>query len=111
MEQKVQKTNLVFDSFFDARDINLILETFFLTKKKKSKYLCYLIEIANTHLLFDTIINCYFYSLLEKKYTRVFRFPVKSCFEDFYIHNKLAKQSLVLSNCSQMQRNHFFNFI
>jgi NADH-quinone oxidoreductase subunit G len=111
LEQKVQKTNLVFNSFFDARDINLILETFFLTKKKKSKYLCYLIEIANTHLLFDTIINCYFYSLLEKKYTRVFRFPVKSCFEDFYIHNKLAKQSLVLSNCSQMQRNHFFNFI
>ena len=120
LEQRPQKTQKIFNNFFNARSIKNILQSLLNLKndefKKTGYYMNYLFEIINSSEIFETLnlqilslnsLNIFF----NNNFTQISILPTKSSLEDFYCSNNLSKNSLIMLNCSQLKRNQSTNFI
>lgn len=119
LEQRPQKTNRTFSSYFDARSLNNILtSTFenFKMQNKNNNHWNFLNEIIENYWLFDEINKIY--GTLNYKSINFFKhieqlskYPTKSNLEDFYCSNKSTRNSINMLQCSQQIRTIRTNFM
>ena len=114
LENRPQKSLKTLSDIGNSRSIKNLLKL--LMDKKSSKYHHFLIDIILDPINFDKF-NSYFLNSLKfidinfnnKNFLNFY--PLKSSIEDFYISNKLSKNSLTMIKCSQDNRltnNNFF---
>ena len=120
LEQRPQKTQKIFDNFFNARPIKNILQSIFNLKKdefqKTGYFMDYFLEIINSSEIFESlnskILSLKSSNLLFKNdFAQISVLPTKSSLEDFYCSNNFSKNSLTMLNCSQLKRNQSTNFV
>lgn len=112
LEQRPQKTNKTFSSYFDARNLNNILISMFENFKIKTQinnHWNFLNEIVENYWLFDEINKIYSslnYKTINfvKHIEQLSKYPTKSNLEDFYCSNKTTKNSINMLQCSQQVR-------
>jgi NADH-quinone oxidoreductase chain G len=114
LENRPQKSLKTLSDIGNSRSIKNLLKL--LMDKKSSKYHHFLIDIILDPINFDKF-NSYFLNSLKfidinfnnKNFLNFY--PLKSSIEDFYLSNKLSKNSLTMIKCSQDNRltnNNFF---
>jgi NADH-quinone oxidoreductase chain G len=114
LENRPQKSLRILSDIGNSRSIKNLLKL--LMDKKSSKYHNFLIDIILDPINFDKF-NSYFLNSLKfidinfnnKNFLNFY--PLKSSIEDFYLSNKLSKNSLTMIKCSQDNRltnNNFF---
>lgn len=119
LEQRPQKTNKTFSSYFDARSLNSILISAFENFKMKNKinnHWNFLNEIVENYWLFDEINKIYGtlnYKTINflKNIEQLSKYPTKSNLEDFYCSNKATRNSINMLQCSQQIRTIRTNFL
>lgn len=119
LEQRPQKTNRTFSSYFDARSLNnILISTFenFKIQNKINSHWNFLNEIVENYWLFDEINKIYGtlnYKTLNfvKHIEQLSKYPTKSNLEDFYCSNKATKNSINMLQCSQQIRTIRTNFL
>lgn len=119
LEQRPQKTNKTFSSYFDARNLNIILVSIFENLKFKDKmnnHENFLNEIVKNYWLFNEINKIYTNLSYKnnnfiKHIEQLSKYPTKSNLEDFYCSNKTTKNSINMLQCSQQIRKIKTNFI
>lgn len=116
LEQRPQKTNKTFDSFFNARSIkNILLSIFNMKNDKNNASLGFIYEILENSEKFESLNTKLLTQkqLLEKyndSFSTIVVYPTKPSIEDFYCSNVFTRNSLVMLQCSQLKRNNFTNF-
>jgi NADH dehydrogenase/NADH:ubiquinone oxidoreductase subunit G len=110
-EHRPQKTYKTFDSFFDGRRLQNVLESLFEKKGADNKYSSFITEIVEAPSLFDTLYVSYSsLFFLDNSFKQVSKYPVKSNLEDFYCSTKFTKNSKVMLQSSQYLRRKSSNF-
>lgn len=100
-----QKTQHVLKGLKDTKDLLTVLTVLFKSTNLKNSVLSFVKEQAfNLDLQHTT----YFFSSFRRSKsvcnTFVFKFPIKSCIEDFYLDSVFTKNSVLLSQKSQEHR-------
>jgi NADH-quinone oxidoreductase subunit G len=119
LEQRIQKSNKVFDLFFESKKLHSILLAIFNDKKliklKKSKNFDYLLEIIkypnNYKFLNKNLIELFFFNKIEKNVSLISTYPTKQNTEDFYLKNKNTKNSSIMIECSYEFKKIANNFL
>lgn len=119
LEQRPQKTNKTFSSYFDSKSLNSILTSTFENFKMKTKinnHWSFINEIIINYWLFDEINKIYAtlnYKSINflKHIQQLSKYPTKSNLEDFYCSNKYTKNSINMLQCSQQIRTIRTNFL
>jgi NADH-quinone oxidoreductase subunit G len=114
LEERPQKTNRTFSSFFNAQSTKNIFRSIFDLNEKqvsnKVNSFNYLLEIINSGTKFNSLNNILAPSLGVSGVIKISNYPIKSNIEDFYLSNKFTKNSLVMNQCSQLVRKSSTNF-
>jgi NADH-quinone oxidoreductase subunit G len=114
LEERPQKTNRTFSTFFNAQSVKDIFKAIFNFNDKyiveKNNYLKFLLEIIQTPQKFELKNKILTPKIFNKELIVVQTYPIKSRMEDFYLSNKFTKNSLVMSQCSQGIRKSTTNF-
>jgi len=114
LEERPQKTNRTFSSFFNAQSTKNIFRSIFDLNEKqlsnKVNSFNYLLEIINAGSKFNVLNNVLSLNLGVNNVVRISNHPIKSSIEDFYLSNKFTKNSLVMNQCSQLARKSSTNF-
>jgi NADH-quinone oxidoreductase chain G len=114
LEERPQKTNRTFSSFFNAQSTKNIFRSIFDLNEKqlsnKVNSFNYLLEIINSGTKFNVLNNILSLNIGVNDVIRISNHPIKSSIEDFYLSNKFTKNSLVMNQCSQLARKSSTNF-
>jgi len=114
LEERPQKTNKTFSSFFNAQSIKNIFRSIFNVNEKqlsnKASSFNYLLEIINSGSKFNSLNSILMPTIEVLDIIKINNYPVKSNIEDFYLSNKFTKNSLIMNQCSQGIRKTFTNF-
>ena len=114
LEERPQKTNRTFSSFFNAQSIKNIFRSIFNINEKqvsnKANSFNYLLEIINSGSKFNSLNSILMPTLEVSDIIKINTYPVKSNIEDFYLSNKFTKNSLIMNQCSQLVRKTSTNF-
>jgi NADH-quinone oxidoreductase subunit G len=114
LEERPQKTNRTFSSFFNAQSTKNIFRSIFDLNEKqvsnKVNSFNYLLEIINSGTKFNSLNNILAPDLGVSDVIKISNYPIKSNIEDFYLSNKFTKNSLVMNQCSQLVRKSSTNF-
>jgi NADH-quinone oxidoreductase chain G len=114
LEERPQKTNRTFSTFFNAQSVKNIFRSIFNLNEKevsnKVNSFNYLLEIINLGTKFNSLNKVLTPKDVVGNNIQVSTYPIKSNIEDFYLSNKFAKNSLVMNQCSQLVRKSSINF-
>jgi NADH-quinone oxidoreductase subunit G len=114
LEERPQKTNRTFSSFFNAQSTKNIFRSIFDLNEQevsnKVNSFNYLLEIINSGTKFNSLNNILALDLRGSNVIRISNYPIKSNIEDFYLSNKFTKNSLIMNQCSQLVRKSSINF-
>jgi NADH-quinone oxidoreductase subunit G len=119
LEERPQRTQKTFDSFFNARSTKHILLSIFNIEIERINTL-----FSPLNFIYETLNNSEKFGLLSVKHLTKKKltgecfassncinvYPIKSSLEDFFCSNVFTKNSLVMLQCSQLRRNYFSNF-
>jgi NADH dehydrogenase/NADH:ubiquinone oxidoreductase subunit G len=114
LEERPQKTNKTFSTFFNAQSVKNIFRAIFNLSDKqlsnKVNSFAYLLEIINSGIKFDSLTQVLTPIVINSDIIKVKTYPIKSNIEDFYLSNSFTKNSLVMNQCSQLVRKSSTNF-
>jgi len=114
LEERPQKTNKTFSTFFNAQSVKNIFRAVFNVSDKqlssKVNSFAYLLEIINSGTKFDSLTQVLTPTSINSDIIKVNTYPIKSNIEDFYLSNSFTKNSLVMNQCSQLARKSSTNF-
>jgi NADH-quinone oxidoreductase chain G len=114
LEERPQKTNRTFSTFFNAQSVKNIFRAFFNLREKQlsnnTQSFNYLLEIINSGSKFDGLNKILTPSLKGDRVIHINNYPIKSNIEDFHLSNKFTKNSLIMNQCSQLVRKTSINF-
>lgn len=117
LEHRPQKTQKTFNGFFDGRSLKSVLCASFQVdgSKKTSRYAAFLTEILDTPSIFDTfnrkfsfIAGSYLYGVSSPFFVK--KSINKLSVEDFYLTNKLTKNSFAMQESSKVLHEASNNF-
>jgi len=114
LEQRPQKTTKIFDSFGDCRNLKRIMSSIFQMKNNPSNCTTFMQNILEQPSLFNAMIKKFIFLYNTKKYVKVLRhlykYPTKPSLEDFYLSNKVTKNSSIMLESSQYLQKLTNNF-
>jgi len=113
LEQRPQKILKILSPLGDARPlskfISVILNSSFTNKTTSShNFITEMSEKLNLFNSYNIVFSNSFLEIYSKSIVSLY--PIKSCIEDFYRSNKITKNSIVMSKCSQESRKLARNF-
>lgn len=114
LEERPQKTNRTFSTFFNAQSVTNIFRAIFNLKEKQlsnhTQSFNYLLEIINSESKFNGLNKILTPSLEGDRVIHINNYPIKSNIEDFHLSNNFTKNSLIMNQCSQLVRKTSKNF-
>jgi NADH-quinone oxidoreductase chain G len=114
LEERPQKTNRTFSTFFNAQSVKNIFRSIFNLNEKqlsnKVNSFNYLLEIISLGTKFNSLNHILTPNFGAHEIIRINNYPIKSNIEDFYLSNKFTKNSLIMNQCSQLVRKSSSNF-
>jgi len=116
LEQRPQKSLKILSSLGDSRSLSQLFSVFLeFRTKKQGNFMAnnFIYEMTETLSLFNFLNNSLTSAFLKSNsYSNVSisNYPFKSSLEDFYRSNKITKNSIIMSKCSQEFRKLSTNF-
>jgi len=115
LEKRPQSTTKIINTTSNSRKLKNIFKYFFnySLNKKKLAFSTFIKELILNDTNFDFIKMNIGSIILEKKkknYSSFFSYPIKTSIEDYYLSNKITKNSLTMANCSRLIRHQHSNF-
>lgn len=111
LEGRPQKTSKIFNPLKDSRSLKVIIEVIARKSLHLSSYLCCFLDSLDNPSLF-TSSKSIFLNLRNMHFAGILsRYPVKPLIEDFYLSNKISKNSYVMTKSSQEYRKSSINFL
>jgi NADH-quinone oxidoreductase chain G len=116
LEQRPQKSLKILSSLGDSRSLSQLFSVFLeFRTKKQGNFIAnnFIYEMTEALSLFNSLNNSLTSAFLKSNsYSNfsVSNYPFKSSLEDFYRSNKITKNSIVMSKCSQEFRKLSTNF-